>query len=44
MMNIMHIMNTASVGLIAIVMILVSFLSAKSCLVVSNLAKTVDKN
>lgn len=43
MMNAMHIMNITSVSLIAIAMILVTYLSAKSYLVVSNLAKTVDK-
>ena len=39
----MNVMNAASMSAIAVSMVLVTFLSAKSYLVVSNLAKAVDK-
>ena len=41
--NMMNVMNAASMSAIAVSMVLVTFLSAKSYLVVSNLAKAVDK-
>ena len=39
MMNIMHVVNTASVGAMAGSMIFVTFLAAKSYLMISQLAK-----
>ena len=38
----MTVMNVASISAIAISMVLVTFLSAKSCLVINNLAKTIE--